>query len=338
MDYGGAMSRTFTRALDCLAEAITSRNDRFVLFVHPFRGQTFIEHLGYARPMLQVFNGDDDLVRQLRTLQPDIVHTHFARFDFAAVRGAPSSRVFWHAHSSRDSHSPYERLKALIRYRIIGSRVEAIVAVSEAVRKDCINFFAPRDRVRVVYNGIDTSHFRPPAASERTAARRKYGVAPSDRVVLFFERLPYKGGATLRKALENLQGVRLLVVGGSTQDRDRFNGLPGLLSHARVEESRELYWAADVLAFPSEHEGFGLVLIEALACELPIAASNIPVVQEVCGNLASVALFPVGDPQGLASSLKTALARTPDDSGRQRVVNLFSVESWTSRILQLYDN
>ncbi len=338
MDYGGSISRTFTGALDSLAEHITNRNDRFVLLARRFHGATVAQNLGYARPMLRAFDGEDDLKQQLGVLRPDIVHTHFARFDFAAVHGAPHSRVFWHAHSCRNSDSPYERLRAFARYRIIGSRVEAIVAVSESIRKECIKFFAPPDRVRVIHNGIDTNHFRPPTLSERTAARSKYGFACSDRIVLFFERVPSKGGATLRKALDLLPGVRLLVVGGTAEDRDRFKGLPEVISLARVEDPRALYWAADVLAFPSVREGFGLVVAEALACGLPIAASNIPVLREVCADVASVAYFTAGDPQGLAASITTGLAQTADVTGRQRAVSQFSLQDWTKRILQLYEN
>ncbi len=337
VDFGGSISRTFTAALDSLAEKISGRGDRFVLFAPRFRGDTMAKYLGFTRGLLRAFDENSELVAHLRALRPDIVHTHFARFDFAAVRGAPASRIFWHAHSCRNNYSSYERVKAFARYRVIGSRVEAIVAVSEFIREECINFFAPRKRVRVIHNGVDTDHLRPPTQRERAAARHKYEVGPSERVVLFFERVPSKGSSTLRRALAVLPGTRVLVVGGSKQDRDRFGTGANVISIARVEDPRELYWAADVLAFPSQREGFGLVVAEALACALPIAASDIPAVREICGNVDSVGLFPVDDASALAKCILTALTASFDNAGRQRVLGEFSLENWTSQTLQLYD-
>lgn len=335
VNYGGPISRTFTVALDSLAEKIHERGDRFVLFAPRLRSDTIAEYLGFTRGLLREFDTNDELVAHLRELQPNIVHTHFARFDFAALRGAPRSRIFWHAHSHRDNYSLYDRAKSFARYRIIGSRVEAIVAVSQFIREQCIEFFAPPNRVHVVYNGIDSSHFRPPTKSERAAARQKYALGASERVVLFFERVPYKGGATLQRALTLMPGTRLIVVGGLKEDRDRLGA--DAISIERVADPRELYWAADVLAFPSLREAFGLVVAEALACAVPIAASDIAAVREICGNVDSVVLFPAGDSQGLAAAIHTALTESFTSIGRQRAVSEFSLQKWTSRILQLYD-
>jgi len=337
IDYGGLTGGSFIPAMQSLAEAIVARGDRFVLLGRRFPNATWPHEVAGAGIDLRLFERDEEVFGELRGLGADVVHTHFARYDIGALRVASGAKVYWHAHSYRFDRSVRARAKAFVRYRVLGARVEAIVAVSAAVGNECIDFYAPRKRVRVIHNGIDTDRFRPGTSEERATARNKYGIAAADRVVLFFERLPSKGGDTLKRALQQLSGVRLLVVGGTKEDRDRFGTSPDVISIARVADARELYWAADALAFPSEREGFGFVVAEALACSLPIAASDIPVVREICEDVSSVALFPVGDPQALAASLGTALTPTTDVTGRQRAVSKFSLREWTSRMLQLYD-
>lgn len=337
IDYGGLTGGSFIPAMQSLAEGVAAHGDRFVLLGRRFPNATWPREVASAGIDLRLFELDEQVFTELRSLRSDIVHSHFARYDFAAIRASTTARVFWHVHSYRPDHSPSAKAKAFFRYRILGARVEAFVAVSAAVSEECIRFYAPRKRVRIIHNGIDTNHFRPGSRDERAAARNKYGIKTADQIVLFFERIPAKGGQTLKRALTYLPGVRLLVVGGSSEDRNRFGCFPNVISIARVEDTRELYLAADALAFPSEHEGFGFVVAEALACSLPIAASDIPVVREICRGVPSVALSPVGDPEGLAASLRTALTGTPDVTERQRIVNQFSLQHWRSRMLRLYD-
>jgi UDP-glucose:(heptosyl)LPS alpha-1,3-glucosyltransferase len=189
----------------------------------------------------------------------------------------------------------------------------------------------------MVYNGIDPGRFRFPTPEERSSARARFGIAPSDRVVLFFERRPYKGGATLRRAFAKLPEHRLLVLGGSEAALDLFGTQPRVIASARIADARQAYWAADALAFPSEIEAFGVVLIEALACGLPIAASDIPVVHEICDGVESVFIYPTGDAQALADALERASSCTSIESGRARVIERFSLEGWTRDVLALYD-
>jgi len=178
---------------------------------------------------------------------------------------------------------------------------------------------------------------RPPGPAERAAARAALGIGAADRVVLFFERVAYKGGATVLAALGLLPGVRLLVAGGSAAARAAFEALPGAIVRERAADARELYWAADALAFASDREAFGYVLVEAMACGLPIAASDIPIVDELCDGLASVVRFPVGDAAGLARALETAMRVGDTAAGRARVAERFNVTGWADAMLRLYE-
>ena len=74
----------------------------------------------------------------------------------------------------------------------------------------------------------------------------------------------------------------------------------GALAPAEIES---LYRAADVFAFPSVKEGFGLAALEALAADLPVVASDIDVFREFLGDGESALLAPVGDARALAAAM-----------------------------------
>ena len=347
-DFGATTGASFVPLIAALAREVCAQGDHFVAFATEVPGATWPGELRAAGAEVHLVRKDAEVVAGLRALQPEIVHTHFTRYDLPALRGAPQARIFWHVHSHREDLSPKARIRAFLKYRILGRRVEAIVAISEVIRAECVAWFTPADRVRLVYNAIDPAHFHPTTPEQRAAARNEFGIAESDRVVLFFERTPYKGGATLREALTQLQsagsgdadtsngGPRLLVLGGTKADRDLFGSAPRVISVERVADARNAYWAADALVFPSYNEAFGAVIIEALACGLPIAASDIPVVHEICDGVPSVFVFPPGDAAALAQALTRAISCTGTAGGRQRVIDRFSLARWTRDILALY--
>ncbi|HTV91349.1 MAG TPA: glycosyltransferase family 4 protein [Verrucomicrobiae bacterium] len=337
MDYGGSTGGSFIPSLTALARAMRSRGDRFVVLATEIPGATWPRELQDNGAEVHFVRSDQDVSDCLREVRPDIVHSHFGRFDLAVARER-SSRVFWHVHSYPANPSATVKLRNLLKYRFLGAGVRALVAVSDVTRSYCIARGAPRDRVRVVYNGIDTERFRPPAPQERARARETFGIAPQDRVILFFERVPYKGGAVLNGALQRLPECRLLVAGGTAADRARFGRAPRVIQVERAADARQLHWAADALAFPSSYEAFGYVLAEALACGLPVAASDIPIVHDIAADVDGVFTFQVGSVDGLACALDKALAAAPSAAGRERMTERFSLQRWTADMLALYDN
>jgi glycosyltransferase involved in cell wall biosynthesis len=335
VDYGGPTGGSFIPALESLSRAVVKRGDRFAVCATKIPQATWPAELEQSGAEVHLVSGSAGVIEVLRRLKPAIVHAHFTRYDLDVLRGGHTARIFWHVHSHREVLTLAARAKALLKYRLFGRRVEALVAVSRTLASECVAFGAPPAQVRVVLNGIDTQRFRPPAVEERSVARASFGFSDDDRVVLFFERVPYKGGATVCEALANAAGLRLLVVGGTQLDRDRFAGLPGLVSIARVADTRQLYWAADVLAFASDNEAFGFVLAEALSSGLPVAATDIPIVHEICGSIDGIGLFPVNDAPALCAALEQ-LPGHGTAAGRARMIARFDVERWTSDMLALY--
>lgn len=186
----------------------------------------------------------------------------------------------------------------------------------------------------VVRNGVDPDRFGTGAPGEREEFRARAGAGPDTFLVLTVGGIePRKGSLTLLEAMADLvargPGPRpvLAVVGGHTffdyrAYRDNaLARLPGLglvegrdvLLLGTVSEADLGAWyrAADAFAFPSVKEGFGLVVLEALAAGLPVVASDIPVFAEYLQDGHNALLVPPDDPAALGNALGR-LAGDPD--------------------------
>jgi glycosyltransferase-like protein len=178
----------------------------------------------------------------------------------------------------------------------------------------------------LVRNGVDTERFRPPRPDERATARDALGLDGRLAVLSIGGIEPRKGSLTLLEAFARVRAALperrpvLIVAGGATlfDYRDEI---------ARFEERRRelaidddvkvlgpvdddrllaLYHAADVFALPSAKEGFGLVVLEALACGVPTVVSALDVFASFLEDGRHVLMAPVGDAQALAHALVRA--------------------------------
>ena len=186
-------------------------------------------------------------------------------------------------------------------------------------------------RARLVRNGVDRSRFRPPRdAAERAAERAAFGFGARLVVLTVGGVEPRKGSLTLLDGFARLRAVAadldplLVIVGGATlfdyrHELSRFTALAqelGVAEHVRrvgtvaPEELERLYRAADVFAFPSVKEGFGVAALEALAAGLPLVASDLDVFRTFLADGENALLCPVGDGTALGAALER-VARDP---------------------------
>lgn len=234
--------------------------------------------------------------------------------------------------------------------------VTAFHAVSEPVA-DVMSrrLLVDRDRFTVIPRGRDPDALGRYSAERRRDARERLGVDSSTPLVISIGRevLP-KGHTTLLHALPKLAaavpGVRLMLAGESGDqsraiERDiRELGIGRFVDRlGHRDDVPDLLAAADVLAFPSSREGFPGTLIEALALECPIVASDIPSIRSIVerrdsGLLAS--LVGVGDSSALAESLADVLTRGRNDeilsTGRDLFENEFTTAAIAGRMAELY--
>jgi glycosyltransferase-like protein len=216
----------------------------------------------------------------------------------------------------------------------------------------------------VIHNGVDQDRFPPIDPARRSVVRRGAGVA--DRFVFLtvggIE--PRKGSVFLFQALARLTGDHdtrhrpaLVVIGGhSFQDYTRYRDevlatLPGLglelggdvvlAGSVTDSELHEWYRSADAFVFPSVKEGWGLAVMEAMAADLPVVSSDIPVFQEYLTPDRTAVMTRTGDPTSLAAgmgrvasdpALRAALVR-----GGQDLVPRFSWARAAQAHARLYD-
>nr|MBI3613641.1 glycosyltransferase family 4 protein [Nitrospirota bacterium] len=176
------------------------------------------------------------------------------------------------------------------------ARSSAVVAISKRTKEDLVELMGvdPR-RVHVIYPGRDDAfHPIPPPQSAETASR--YGL--SGPYILYVGALsPHKNVAGVLRAYQQAREdgkvrAKLLVVGSSQWGRE----VRALLQTLRVrddivmpgfvpvEDLPALYAGAELFVFPSRYEGFGLPVLEAMACGTPVIASRAGALPEVAGE------------------------------------------------------
>lgn len=196
---------------------------------------------------------------------------------------------------------------------------DQIVVDSEATRRDVMTMLhIDAQRIHVVPLGVD-ERFSPSSAETVDAVRHKFHLP--QRFILYLGTLePRKGIDTLIDAVAALpaESALPLVLAGKKgwywdriQGRIHANGLKDrvrLLGYVSDEELPALYSAASVFAFPSRYEGFGLPVLEAMACGTPVITTNVSSLPEVVGDAAI--LIPPDQPGVLTQALHDALSNT----------------------------
>jgi glycogen synthase len=246
---------------------------------------------------------------------------------------------------------------------------DAVIAVSEGTRADVLSHFAVApERVHVIGNGIDTEEYRPVAT---TAALERYGVDRSRPYLLFVGRITrQKGIVHLVRALRYLDseiGVVLCAgapdtpeiagemeagVAEAKRSRDGVVWIPEMLDKPSVIE---LYSHATVFCCPSVYEPFGIINLEAMACETAVVASAVGGIPEVVVDGETGVLVPLqlaahdpmspADPDRFARDLAAAInglvadasrASAMGRAGRLRAEASFSWRAIAERTVELY--
>ncbi|HEY0602606.1 MAG TPA: glycogen synthase [Herpetosiphonaceae bacterium] len=245
---------------------------------------------------------------------------------------------------------------------------DAVIAVSQETRNDVLNFFSiDPEKVHVIHNGIDLDEYR---FNPSTDALTQRGVDPSKPFVLFVGRITrQKGIIHLVNAIPHIDPSLQIVLCAGAPDTPEI-GQEMSERVAEVSEDREnviwiremlpredviqFYSHAAVFCCPSVYEPFGIINLEAMACETAVVASGIGGIPEVVvpdetGLLVDLELKPgTFDPveperfsKGLADAINTValdetLRETMGRNGRKRVEDHFSWTAIAKQTLELY--
>lgn len=226
------------------------------------------------------------------------------------------------------------------------SKADAIHCVSEAIKQEVLKYTAEEGKIRVIKPAVDTGFFYP---------QLKKGAPPAIRVMSVGSLCWRKGYEYALAAIKNLVvkgfNIDFTIIGEGEMKQqilytifdlgiEKYIKLAGYKSQ---EEIRQMLWDSDIFLLSSLIEGISNALLEAMACALPVIASDCPGLREVINDGKNGILVPVRDP----SAISLALERLIKDrqlriniglEARVSVAEEFSLDRQVKYFLELYEN
>ncbi|MEM3823676.1 MAG: glycosyltransferase family 4 protein [Candidatus Bathyarchaeia archaeon] len=289
----------------------------------------------------------------------DIVHVHGHPYpsSYLAVKLAKkySKPIVLTQHNTFIKYGGFwdfaEKLNDLLIGRSVLQDSDKILVVSKATLNYILNLGADPRKTEVLYNGVDINRFKPSASKKDI--KQFLGLSKDSFIVLTVRRLVYKNGIDLllesaRVAVEKNPKLLFLVAGGGPD----FERISLKIREFKLEKNFKLlgfvsdellplyYNASDVFVLPSKSgEGMPLVLLEAMACGLPIIATNVGGVPEIvnknCGKI-----VPSDDATALAEAvLEFSYSDASSIIGeiRKIVEQRYSWEENVERLIEIYE-
>jgi len=226
------------------------------------------------------------------------------------------------------------------------SSADGVIACSRATASDLTRLFhIPPERLRVVSHGVDADFFAPLPDDLRAQKRAELGFPPQEKVLLHVgSNAPYKNIPTVLRTVAHLRGeghpCRLVKAGEPLSARMQrlVNelGLTGqILVLPQVDDSRlrDLYQAADAVLFPSFREGFGLPVLESLACGTPAVIADTPALNEWAAEVCLHA--PPDDVKQLAAKVLESIEMSRYACVRARLREFAEQYHWQSIAQQI---
>jgi len=292
----------------------------------------------------------------IRRYRPRIVH---ARNFNTWLDAALACRLAWPevptlvlGFHGRESPEPFSRRE---RRRAAWFRLAShpFTSVSHAGRRQLIEQLqVPDDRITVLINGVDTAAFSPPTPHERNEARRTLGLADDEFTILMVSALvPVKDHGTaldaLNRVAESIPRCRLLIVGGGPLRGELESRAQSVADKLTVSFLGRLHnpigalHAADLFLSTSRYEQMSNALLEALACGLPIVATDVGDTARIVEHGRGGLIVPAGDVDAVGRAIvqcaaDTVLRQRLGLYARQRVERDFRIEDTSSTYDEFY--
>lgn len=319
-----------------------------------------------------------DLVMAGRPASSDIVHCHtwYAHLAGCLVKQLYGAPLVLTTHSL-EPHRPWKVEQLGTAYhastwieRTAYQNADGVVAVSQAMRQDVHDLYGvPFENIRVIHNGIDLDQYRPTPGPETLA---RFGIDPAVPYVLFVGRITrQKGIIHLVNAIEHFApGVQVVLCAGAPDTPEIGREMAEAVERARGASTDPIIWIPEMLSkdlvihlythaaifvCPSVYEPFGIINLEAMACETPVVASAVGGIPEVVVDGETGLLVPTDpvsasdveprDPdqfaRTLAAAVNTLLAaparrQAMAARSRERVETHFSWQSIARQTVDFY--
>lgn len=266
------------------------------------------------------------IVKLLRTEKFDVLHYSTPKASLLGAIAAAIARVPKIIYTVRGR--AYENFRGFKRYvfelmeRFTCSKADICVFISQEL---CRSFVA-KGQVKLSQaivigkgssNGFDTQYYRPPSSVEKASHRAKFGIPADVKVLCYVGRVTEeKGILEFLKIAEMLvrsnKVVHFLIAGSDEGGSHNVQSVSenlgkNLLYLDWLEDIRSVYWASDLLLFPSQREGFGNACVEAALCGLPTVAFDVIGCRESVCDKVSGFLVDLGDIEELYYKVESVL-------------------------------
>jgi glycogen synthase len=319
-----------------------------------------------------------DLIMAGSVADADIVHGHtwYSHLAGCLAKQLTGGKLVLTTHSL-EPHRPWKAEQLGTAYqgsswveRTAYENADGVVAVSGSMKQDVQSLYdvAP-GRVEVIHNGIDVEQYRP---RPDESVLQSYGVDPDQPYVLFVGRITrQKGILHLVEAIHHFDpDIQVVLCAGAPDTEEIGEEMEARVEKARVQTDNPIVWLAemlpredvitmyshaDVFVCPSVYEPFGIINLEAMACETPVVASAVGGIPEIVVPNETGLLVDVDptegetvepkDPEGFARRLAdgvNALMADADrreamgNASRKRVEEQFSWQAIAEQTLDFY--
>jgi starch synthase len=310
--------------------------------------------------------------------EADVIHCHtwYSHLAGCLLKPLLGARLVLTTHSL-EPHRPWKAEQLGTAYqasswveRTAYQNADGVIAVSEAMRRDVHGLYdVTFGKIRVVHNGIDVQQYKP---TPNPAVLQSYHIDPTIPFVLFVGRITrQKGIIHLVNAIRYMRpGIQVVLCAGAPDTPEIGEEMAARVEQANRESSNRIIWVpqmvpredvivlythASIFVCPSVYEPFGIINLEAMACETPVVAAAVGGIPEavVHGETGLLVPFePVSAqdfeptaPEQYSRDLAAAMNRLLDDPGimhemgrkaRERVERYFSWTSIAQRTLEFY--
>ena len=320
----------------------------------------------------------NDLVMAGEMSDVDVVHCHtwYSHLAGMLVKQLLQIPMVLTTHSL-EPHRPWKVEQLGTAYhasswveRTAYQNADGVVAVSQSMRDDVHKLYGvPFERIGIIHNGINLDQYKPTVDLK---VLERYSIDPKVPYVLFVGRITrQKGIIHLVNAIQSIDpGVQVVLCAGAPDTKEIGEEMEQAVSNARRQTANSVIWIAEMLSkkeiiplysqasvfvCPSVYEPFGIINLEAMACETPVVASKVGGIPEVVIPDETGLLIPIdprskidvepANPQRFSADLANAinrLLRSPDESremgkrARRRVEEHFSWASIAAKTLAFY--
>jgi glycosyltransferase involved in cell wall biosynthesis len=286
-------------------------------------------------------------LRRLKDQGYNLIDAHFAYPDGHAAQrlgrwlGLPVTVTL------RGTEVPQSRNPALVtKLREVFRDADQVITVSDSLRQLAYSLGLAEARGQVVGNGVDANRFTPVPKAE---ARQRFGLPDTARVLITVGGLVERKGfhrviACLPALLEKHPELHYLIVGGACPEGDMSQALKDQVGQLGLSERvhflgpispDDLKWplsAADIFVLSTRNEGWANVILEAMACGVPVVASDVGGNAEVVCRDELGKIVPFDDQIALTGALDEALNQPWD----ARSIRAYAeANSWNSRVVVL---